>query len=71
MESAKITVHPDPMSAELARIILLDRGLHPLPIFEQIPIPGVVHSYYVRVPDDERERAILAIKGTVYEPCLW
>ena len=73
MHAVKLTVHTEPMSAELVRASLLDAGLHPLPIREagHVTIPGSGSGYFVFVPEEELEAAIDAVKAAGHERFLW
>jgi hypothetical protein len=61
------------MSAELVRAVLLEAGLHPLPIREagHVTLPGSVPGYFVFVPEGELEDAVKVIKDSSYSQLLW
>lgn len=69
----KLTVHPETMSAELVRAVLLEAGLHPLPIREagQVTMPGSGSGYFVFVPHEELETAVRVIKDSSLARFLW
>lgn len=73
MNSSKVTVHSDPMSAELVRAVLLEAGFHPLPIREagHVTLPGSGLGYFVFVPEEEFEEAAKVIKESSYAQFLW
>jgi hypothetical protein len=73
LKAAKVTVHSDPMSAELVRAVLLEAGLHPMPIREagHVTLPGSGPGYFVFVPEEELEAAVKMIKKSSYAQFLW
>lgn len=73
MEYSIVTVHPDSLSAEMARGILLDCGLNPLtiPTSSHGVIMGAELGHWVYVPDHELEAARSALVDTPFEKALW
>lgn len=65
MEAVKLSVHPNPMSAELARNALIERGLNPLPV-RWIHSPSGEYAYAVYVPEDQMVSASRAIRESKY-----
>ncbi len=73
MNFVRISVHTDPMNAELARSMLLDSGLHPLPIrlAPNVSLAGAEQGYWLWVPEPEGEKAKACLQGTSFEKNLW
>ncbi len=73
MEVSRVSVHPNPMEADLVRVLLLDLGLHPLPIqgSAYVGIAGAQQAIPVFVPEPELKEAQAFLRGTPYEKAIW
>ena len=73
MKRARLTVHTEPISAEIVRTLLLDAGLHPLPVLQSgnVTIAGADQGYYVMVPDEELEAARSLLQQSEHAQSLW
>ncbi len=73
MKASRLSVHPNFINAELVRILLMDDGLHPLPLqpSSYITLTGSEMGFWVFVPEPELERAKACLRGTPYEKTIW
>jgi len=73
MNAVQVTVHPDPVSAEIVRSTLLDAGFHPLPVKQagHLALYGADQGFSVWVPEEELQSAVDLIKASGDEKFLW
>lgn len=57
----------------MARNILLDNGLNPMPIdtSSHFMVAGAEQGYWIFVPESELEKAKSCFMGTPYEKAVW